>query len=289
MSGTSTTTKPRRKAAPAKRTSSAAADPRIEARRREVARDEGRKRLKLLVALSAITLLSIGALVALQSSWLDIDEVVVAGVERTPPDQVRSASGILLGTPLVDLDMDASAEAIEALPWVSTAIVTRTWDGTVSVEITERLPAVALPSAGGGFMLIDSGGRQLGMVEQRPEWAHVINGLEASGIAGQPAPTEIHGVIRLLGLLTSDQMATISSVTVNNGAILLDLVQGGIVDLGNDSGLADKLISYDTLRASVDLRCLHRIDLRVHTAPAITRISATGETGRALSDMTTCT
>lgn len=241
------------------------------------------------MALSAITLLSIGALVALQSSWLDIDEVVVVGGERTSADQVRSASGILVATPLVDLDMEASAEAIEALPWVATAVVTRTWSGTVTAEITERQPAIALPSARGGFMLIDSGGRQLGATDQRPEWAHVINGIEASGIAGQPAPTDVHGVIRLLGLLTTEQMGTITSVTVDNGALVLDLVQGGVVDLGNDSGLVDKLISFDTLRASVDLRCLHRIDLRVHTAPAITRMSATGETGRALSDMTTCT
>lgn len=289
MSGTSTTTRTRKKPAPAKRSNKAVADPRIEARRREVARHEGRKRLKLLIALSCITMLCIGSLVALQSSWLDINEVVVVGGEQTPHEQIRSASGIVIGTPLVDLDMAASAEAMEALPWVATATVSRTWDGTVTAEITERVPAVVLPSVDGGFMLIDAAGRQLGPSEHRPEWAHVINGLDASGVAGQPAPTDIHGVIRLLGLLTAEQMTGITSVTVDNGNLILDLVQGGVADLGKDSGLTDKLVSYDTIRASVDLRCLHRIDLRVYAAPAITRMSATGETGRALSDMTTCT
>ncbi len=288
MTGTPTTTRVRRKPAPIKRPKKPAADPRIEARRRDVARHEGRKRLKLLVALSGITLLSIGALVALQSSWLDIDEVVVVGAVRTPVDQVRSASGIVIGTPLVDLDLVASAEAIEALPWVATASVGRTWDGTVTAEITERTPVIALATADGGFMLIDSAGRQLGPIGQRPDWAHVIEGLEASGVAGQPAPTEVHGVIRLISLLTPEQMTGISSVTIDNGNLHLDLAEGGVVDLGNDSGLVDKLVSYDTIRASVDLRCLFRIDLRVHTAPAITRLSATGETGRALSDMATC-
>ena len=287
MTGTSTSTKAKRK--PAQTGRKASADPRIEARRREVARDEGRKRLKLLIALALITLLSIGALVGLQSSWLDVDEVVVVGGERTSAEQVRAASGVIVGTPLVDLDLAASAESIETLPWVASAVVTRTWGGTVTAEITERTPAVALPLATGGFMLIDGAGRQLGPVEQRPDWAHVINGLVASGVAGQPAPSEIHGVIRLLGLLTPDQMAGLASVSVADGNLMLDLVQGGTVDLGAPSGLADKLVSYDTLRAAVDLRCLHRIDLRVHTAPAITRISATGETGKALSDMATCT
>jgi len=288
VTGTSTT-KAKHKPAAAKRPKKPSADPRIEARRVEVARHEGRKRLKLLIALAAITLASIGALVALQSTWLDVDEVVVVGGERTSAEEVRAASGIVIGTPLVDLDMAVSAKAIEALPWVATAVVNRTWNGTVTAEITERSAAVALPLAAGGFMLIDSAGRQLGPVEQRPDWAHTINGLEASGLAGQPAPTEIHGVIRLLSLLDAEQMAGITSVSVVDGNLVLDLVQGGTVDLGIASGLSDKLVSYDTIRASVDLRCLHRIDLRVHTAPAITRISATGETGRALSDMTTCT
>lgn len=286
---TGTTTKAKRTPAPAKRTKKSSADPRIEARRREVARDEGRKRLKLLIALAVITLLSIGALVGLQSSWLDVDEVVVMGGERTAPDQVRAASGIVVGTPLVDLDLDEAADAVETLPWVASATITRTWDGTVTAEVTERTPAIALPVTEGAFMLIDAAGRQLGPVDQRPDWAHVINGLEASGVAGQPAPTEIHGVIRLLGLLTPEQMTGIESISVVDSNLVLDLVEGGTVDLGAPSGLADKLVSYDTIRTAVDLRCLHRIDLRVHTAPAITRISATGETGKALSDMATCT
>lgn len=286
---TGTTTKAKRTPTGVKGAKKVSADPRIEARRREVARHEGRKRLKLLIALAIITLLSIGALVGLQSSWLDVDEVVVVGAERTAAEDVRSASGIIVGTPLVDLDMAEAADAIETLPWVASSTITRTWDGTITVEITERTPAIALPAPGDVFMLIDAAGRQLGVVDQRPDWAHIINGLEASGVAGQPAPTEIHGVIRLLGLLTADHVDAITSVSVVDGNLVLDLIDGGTVDLGAPSGLADKLVSYDTIRASVDLRCLHRIDLRVHTAPAITRISATGETGKALSDMATCT
>lgn len=243
----------------------------------------------MIVALAGITLASIGVMVALQSSLLDIEEIVVSGADNTSPDEVRSATGIEIGAPLVDLDLDASAASVRALPWVATAHVERSWNGTVSVSVTERTPALALSAPDGTFMLVDAAGRQLGPVAERPEWSHVINGLEVDGTPGQPAPTEVHGVLRLLGLLTTEQMAGISSISVANGSLILDLSEGGIVDLGNDSGLADKLVSYDTLRASVDLRCLHRIDLRVHTAPAITRISATGETGRALSDMANCT
>lgn len=263
-------------------------DPRIEARRRDVARTEGRKRLRVLIALSVITMASVGCLVLLQSSWLDIDEVVVVGGERTEPDLVRSASGIALATPLVDLDLAASREAVEALPWVATADVAKEWNGTVTITITERVPVLALPTAT-GYMLVDAAGRQLGPVADRPEWSHVVNGVVASGVPGQPAPTEIHGVIRLLSLLTADQLAEIASVTVADRNLVLDRIDGSQVELGSDSGLTEKLVSYDTIRAEVDLRCAHRIDLRVPTAPAITRISATGETGQALSDLSNCT
>lgn len=265
-----------------------AADPRIEARRRDVARSEGRKRLRLLIALASITLASIGCLVALQSSWLDIEEIVVAGAKETDPDVVRSASAIELGSPLVDLDLVATEEAVEALPWVDTVEVARAWSGTVTVMVTERVPAIALP-ASEGFMLVDAAGRQLGPVPDRPAWADLINGLVVSGVPGQPAPTEVHGVIRLLSLLTAEQRDDIASISVVDRHLILDLTNGGQVDLGNESGLPEKLVSYDTIRAGVDLRCLHRIDLRVPTAPAITRVSAVGETGQALSDLSNCT
>ena len=190
-----TTRPPRRQAAgkkgtPQKQTASgfkqaasarrSAADPRIAARRREVVKTEGRKRLRLLIALSVITLASIGSLVLLKSSWLDIDEIIVVGGERTDPDLVRSASGISVATPLVDLDLAASEEAVEALPWVATASVSREWNGTITVSITERMAAIALPTVdpeADGFMLVDVAGRQLGSVAARPDWAHVINGL----------------------------------------------------------------------------------------------------------------
>lgn len=267
-------------------------DPRIEARRREVAKTEGKKRLRLLVVLSVITLGSIGSLLLLQSSWLDVDEIVVVGHEHTDPEAVRSVSGIVVGAPLVDLDLSASERAIEALPWVATATVSREWNGTVTVSVTERVAAIALPTARpdtDGFMLVDAAGRQLGPIPDRPAWASPINGLVASGVPGQPAPTEVHGVIRLLSLMTPDQLSGVSSISVVERNLVLDLLEGGTVDLGNESGLNEKLVSYDTIRAAVDLRCLHRIDLRVHTAPAITRISATGETGQALSDLVNCT
>jgi cell division septal protein FtsQ len=241
-----------------------------------------------LIALASITLASIGCLVALQSSWLDVDAVVVSGAERTDPSVVRSASGVQLGSPLVDLDFEATEEAVEALPWVATALVGREWNGTVTITVTERVPAIALPTVD-GFMLVDTAGRQLGRVPERPAWANVINGLIASGVPGQPAPTEAHGVLRLLNLLTPAHLEEVASITVIDRHLVLDLVSGGQVDLGNDSGLPEKLVSYDTIRANVDLRCLHRIDLRVPAAPAITRVSATGETGQALSDLSNCT
>ena len=72
-------------------------DPRLEARRVEVARDNGRRRLrKVLIALTVLlVLLGLGALT--RSPLLDVDEVVVRGADQVPAATVRTAAGVPLG------------------------------------------------------------------------------------------------------------------------------------------------------------------------------------------------
>ena len=64
-------------------------DPRVQARRIEVMRVRGRRRLKLLLALVIATALALGAWwTLLHSPWFDVDALTVQGVERTDPAEV---------------------------------------------------------------------------------------------------------------------------------------------------------------------------------------------------------
>ena len=281
-----------KKPSPAAKRRGASVEPRLAERRRDIKRSEGRRRLHTLIALCLITLLAVGALAFLQSSMMDVDDVVVEGAQHTSEQQVVAASGLVLGDPLVDVDAAEIASGVASLPWVASVEVVREWHGTITLAVTERLPAIAVPLAGATgnqHMLVDATGRQLELVDERPYGYMPIAGLFVSGEPGQPAPSEAHGVIRLLSLLAPERQQEIDQIVVDDRNLYLDLAQQGRVRLGSESGLSEKLVSLDTILATVDLRCLWEIDVRVHTAPAVTRLRADGVAKAPLTDLSTCT
>lgn len=262
-------------------------DPRLAKRRVEIKRDEGRRRLRTLLALVVVTLATIGGIALVNSSLLDVDGIEVAGVTNTDPESVKSATGILLGDPLLDVDFEGAARSVERLPWVLQATVGRSWDGTVLVEITERTPATVL-NAEDGFVLIDQSGRQLEVVERRPPGYLPIAGITADGEVGQPAPPAAQAVLRLMSELQPQLEAEVAQLVIDESVLYLDLTSGGRVKLGDDSALDEKVISLETILANVDLRCLWEIDVRVPSAPAVTRMDADGNPRATLTDLANC-
>src|SRR4051812_31048214 len=69
-------------------------DPRIRERRIAVKRDEGRRRLRVLIgAVSTATVIG-GALAATHSALLDVDHVKVEGAARTASADIIHAAGL---------------------------------------------------------------------------------------------------------------------------------------------------------------------------------------------------
>src|SRR5699024_39955 len=122
----------------------AAIDPRIRARRIEVRRDEGRRRLSRLVELGLVAGVVLAFVAALFTPLLDVDEVAVSGTTAARAEQVAMAAGIELGTPLVSVDLRDAGRRVAALPWVSTVELARGIDGSVALTVTERTPAAAI-------------------------------------------------------------------------------------------------------------------------------------------------
>ncbi|MGH9266298.1 MAG: hypothetical protein ACRD1D_16565, partial [Acidimicrobiales bacterium] len=79
-------------------------DPRFRERRVEVRREEGRRRLRVLVGITATVLVGTGGWAATGSPLLDLDRVVVEGAVRTDPTEARFASGLRRGQRLIDVD-----------------------------------------------------------------------------------------------------------------------------------------------------------------------------------------
>ena len=97
------------------------------------------------------------AWVLLVSTWLAVDRVEVRGEARlAAPDVVRAAA-VADGTPLARVDLAAVARAVARLAPVADVEVSRSWPGTLLVEVTERTAVAGLEGAT-GVRLVDAEG-----------------------------------------------------------------------------------------------------------------------------------
>ncbi|MGZ8762180.1 MAG: cell division protein FtsQ/DivIB, partial [Acidimicrobiia bacterium] len=124
-----------------------AIDPRIRARRVAVTREQGQRRLRLILFVLAFLGLLGAVWLALESPALDVDHVEVTGTRGVSVIEVAAAAEIFRGDALMFVDTEAARGRVEALPRIASAKVTRSFPGTVHVEVTEREPVawVSLP------------------------------------------------------------------------------------------------------------------------------------------------
>ncbi len=265
----------RREPAPGAASGAGGLDPRLQARRHQVARQEGRRRLRLVAAATLAATLAIVVIAAANSSLLDVEQVTVAGAFRADPQQVAMATDLQTGQPLVKVQPAAVAAAVERVPWVDTARVHRGWQGTVTVTITERRAVVAMPT-GPRFALVDPTGRQLEIVDTPPEGLLVLGGLEASGVPGQLVPADALPAVASLERLSPEIAALTTGLSVEGGQVFLQLGSTGQAEIGDDRDLDAKMVALETVLARVDLACVSVIDVRVPSAPTVRRAEPGG-------------
>lgn len=124
--------------------------------------------LRWLVA-GLVLLALIGGLgwVLLGSSLFDARSVQVVGTRELPADVVQAVAAVPLGTPMLRLDTKAIETRIAAIPRVASVQVRSNIDGTVRIEVTERIP-VALVHHGGSVRLVDATGTAYATVPAEP-------------------------------------------------------------------------------------------------------------------------
>ncbi|MGQ0616658.1 MAG: cell division protein FtsQ/DivIB [Acidimicrobiia bacterium] len=245
-------------------------DPRLRARRIAVRRDEGRRRLRRLAVLGGVLGLLSGSFGAVRSPLFDVDRIAVEGSERTPVEAVEAAAGIHRGDAMVDVDLAQARAAVAALPWVRTVAVSRRWPGSVSIAVTERVPRAAVAVDGGGFALVDDEARLLATSSTAPDDIVVIDGASAGG----PPGSTIEGIgagLDVARALTPALAGRTGSVSVSEGLARLVLSDGGEVRMGTVDDLDAKVLAAETMLAKADLSELCAVDVRVPSAPTLTR------------------
>lgn len=250
-----------------------AMDPRIRRRRIDVRRDEGRKRLRILIGCVSVVLVVLAAVGAGRSPLFDVDYVDVRGADQTARRAVVDAGRLGDHPALLDVDTEAVARKVEALPWVLEATARRQWPGTVRIDITERRPAAVLPATAGQWALADRSGRILQISDEKPSGLPVIGNIEPPERAGASVPAAATPSLRVAAALPASVRQRVADIaTLEGGVVELQLVPpGGVVRLGPPVDLEEKLSVLATVLARADLANLSVIDVRVPRAPALTR------------------
>lgn len=128
--------------------------------RRRIPAQYRRRRLLALGVLLLVVVAGVlagGRVFLLNSARFQVTEIVVAASAGIDADQVRAATGIPAGTPLLAVDLAEVRRRVATLPEVASAHAVRKWPGTVSLTVTERTP-VALASSPSGPRLVDGTG-----------------------------------------------------------------------------------------------------------------------------------
>ncbi len=94
--------------------------------------------------------------VVANATFFKLERIEMSRVRKLSHDEIVTLAGVKLGDSLLKLDLQHVAEQLEKNPWVENLKVRRRFPGTLSIEITERVP-VAVVNMGYLYYLSDKG------------------------------------------------------------------------------------------------------------------------------------
>jgi cell division protein FtsQ len=279
-------------------------DPRFEARRAAVEREQRRHRRDRLVGLAGglLTLLVIYGLS--RSPLLTVNQVQVVGGDMTGVAGIKAAAGIHSGDHMADIDLAAARRRLEALPWVRSARVGRSWPRTVRIVVAERGPIARIADEDGHrWWMADATGRLLDAVANPPDGLVQVDGAVSGGRPGVQLAPRATAALRLIAHFPAEVAQRAIGVRFA-GADEMQLVlqpdpanagdSGGgsgtasgsgpsacqkidvpaplaLAELGTGESMEEKLLALAAVLTQVDNRQLATVDVRVPDKPVVTR------------------
>ena len=248
-------------------------DPRLKARRVEVARDRGRRRRRRLALLVLVVVLIGAAVGATQSPLLDVDRVQVSGGTHATEAAVRAAVGIRVGRSMVSVDPAVAQRRVEALPWVAEARVTRRWPASVNVVVSERIP-VAVAGSGSVAVLVDRTGTVLGAAGDADHLPTVP--MATPPAVGERLAPRARALVAVVDRLPPALRRQVAKALVRSDGLGLVLDDGVRVHLGDGTRLRAKSDAVLVLLDQADRQTIDSIDVSVHGSAAFTRHKGEG-------------
>jgi len=195
----------------------------------------GQRVRRWLVGLLVLAL-AVGLVWALGfSSLLDVRSVAVTGADPEDEDRIEAVAAQEQGTPLARVDGDAVEERItDEVAGAKAARVDRGWPHTLNVDVTSRVPELAVSREGGSYRLLDIDGVAIRTVSSAPEGVPTVTADDGAEVSG-------HGVRAATGMLQAmpdDLREDVSDVTVD-GADQVTFRLGRTEVVWGDAGKPD--------------------------------------------------
>ncbi len=281
-------------------------DPRIRQRWMDTRRAAGRRRLKIVSVALSVVFAALVVLGVLHSPAMRVRHVRIFGVTSSELPQLSAAAGFDHQRLMIDINVSDVARALEAIPWVGTAEVTRTWPSTVRISVTSRtavaqvLRSTSDPAL--GVALVDRTGRVLAVrsaasTSLESATLPFLHSVRAPGAPGtwlwgapgapKPSPgsskrtssgaakvssipsTDTAEMLQTAAAIPAPIIGRVNSVGIISGQLEV-MVGSTEVVLGTTSDLAAKMVSLQTVVSEVDLSAVSQVDLEVPDRPALT-------------------
>lgn len=191
------------------------------------------RRQQLIAAAAALTLVVLVAL-AWFTPALSVRQVEVRGTSVLTQGEVSAALGVPTGTPLLQVDLDAAAARVAALPRVAHVTVKRSYPSELVVAVQERVPVVFVDKPDGTHLL-DATGADFAVAPPTPGVARLVVPNAVPGDAETMAALQ---VIAALPAEVRTQVAQIAPASVVD--IRFALVDGRTVRWGATTDMVDK-------------------------------------------------
>ncbi|GFK19440.1 cell division protein FtsQ [Corynebacterium glutamicum] len=201
------------------------------------------KKVIAIVVGVVVVLVAILGVVAWFVPILKVGNIEVTGATRTDPDQVLEVSGIVEGENLFRVDATAAGQNIVELPWVKSVTVNRALPSTITVELTEREPAVFIKRADGDHV-IDTEGKEI-IIGTPPVGTVEVSGADEGNSEVLPAVIAVINAIK-----AQDEQMTESIQVVeapDQFDILLKMNDGREIYWGSSENNHDKAVAMSTV------------------------------------------
>ncbi len=156
------------------------------------------------------------------SAFFQVRRLEVTGARILSPDAVAAVAGIAPGRPLITIRPADAQARLQAHPRISAARVRVRWPDAVEIEVTERIPRVAVGS-GGQFALVGDDGIVVAVAAD-PAGLPVVDDRVAPPQVLVPGARMATGAVRaalgILDALPTPMAARLTRVVVREGGDL---------------------------------------------------------------------